>query len=48
MTDPKKYQATDPEVQALIDQVKRDEAEKQQLTRERVAEFQKTGWESVE
>lgn len=48
MTDPKDYQATDAEVKSLVDQVKRDEQEKQELTRDRVKEFQKTGWESVE
>ena len=48
MTDPKDYQATDGEVKALIDQVKRDEAERMEQTRNRVKEFQKTGWESVE
>lgn len=48
MTDPHKYQATDAEIKALADQVIRDEQEKQELTRDRVTEFQKTGWESVE
>lgn len=48
MTDPKQYQATDAEVRSLIDQVKRDQAERQEATRERVKEFQGTGKESVE
>lgn len=48
MSDPHKYQGTDAEVRALMDQVVRDHKDKQQATRERVAEFQETGKESVE
>lgn len=48
MTDPREYQATDAEVKALADQVVRDHMAKQQATREKVAEFQETGKESVE
>lgn len=48
MTDPSKYQATDAEVRALVDQVARDHQARMESTREQVKEFQETGKESVE
>ena len=48
MTDPREFQATDAEFQALSDQVVRDHNDKAQETRRKVKEFQETGKESVE
>lgn len=46
MTDPKDYQATNAEIKRLADQVVRDEQEKQEEVRRKVAEHK--GQESVE